>query len=62
MIEECGNFGFILAARKMKRERSLFRAAKTENPIPRTLLRICTETFAMQAITSSFHFILLLDL
>ena len=55
----------VLVGRKMEQERGLFlsfiyRAAKTENPVPG--LRKRTETFATQALTSSFHFILILDL
>ena len=55
----------VLAGRKMEQERGLFlsfifRAAKTENPVPG--LRNLTETFATQDVTSSFHFILILDL
>ena len=38
----------------------IFRAAKTENPVPCSLLRNRTETFARQAMTSSFHFILMI--
>ena len=64
--DEEREFG-VLVRRKMERERGLFvsfffRAAKTENPVPCSLLRNRTETFATQAMTSSFHSILILDL
>ena len=65
--ERRGTRILVSAGRKMERERGLFlsfifRAAKTENPFPCSLLWNRKETFATQTTTSSFHFVLTLDL